>query len=209
MIMALCLFPLPSFFKLLYQFSSRYITQKRIHFKLICFPSLGKKKTFMVISFLACRQTSRWVNLRSLSFTILTLIPVFALQRCQSCRWQSTSPDSRWRRSSVSMSTGVSASPGAPPEPRRAKKRTSELLVSALKTICCVITELPNKMLTYCMSVSYILAWWLFPLQVVGEGTNFHLTISPEAIMMRCITVCCCDYSLLKSSSCKDKNTWP
>lgn len=84
------------------------------------------------------------------------VISVPALQHCRSCRWRLKLPGSRWRRSSASMSTGVSVSPGAPLELRRARKRTSGLLVSALKMISLSlwIHGFLNKVLTFaCIGV--------------------------------------------------------
>lgn len=169
--MVLCLFPLPSFVKLLCQFSSRYRMQPGIHFNSFVFLP-WKKKRYTCGHFILQMPSNE--SVLSSAFTTLTMIPVFASQRCQSCRWQLTSPDSRWRRSSAWMNTGASAWPGAPPEPRRAKKRTSELLVSAVKMIHCVIQMHPTVtgFSSYCVLVCYkgILIWWLFSLKVGGEG---------------------------------------
>lgn len=53
-------------------------------------------------------------------------------QGCRWCRWRLTSPDSRWRRSSVWRITGVSVWPGALREPRRAKRHMCASPVSFL-----------------------------------------------------------------------------
>ncbi len=52
-------------------------------------------------------------------------------QDCRWCRWRLTSPDSRWRRSSVWRITGVSVWPGALQEPRRAKRHMCASPVSS------------------------------------------------------------------------------
>ena len=96
----------------------------------------------------------------------------FSLQRCQSCRWRLKSPDSRWRRSLVSTSTGVSVWPGALREPRRAKKRISGLLVSVKQT-------LSNKVFISSY-ISQSCCW---------GGFYFHLAISPELVMIWCFSV--------------------
>lgn len=76
-----------------------------------------------------------------------------------------------------------------------------------LKQSPCQCTALPNKVLTYRLSASNkrILAKWSFffpPTLGCWGGTNFHLTIPPEAAVIWCIVVYRCDCDLVKSSSC-------
>lgn len=146
MIIGLSFFPLPDYLKLLCQFSSR-CTQNAAEdsFPLFCFPSVEK-----YLRSSHSLPPVRWVEGKP-ALTRLSLC--LLCQRCQSCRWQLTSPDSRWRRSLAWTSTGASASHGAPLEPRRAKKHTSESLVSAL------ITKLSNSLLPYSMSVCVKGSW--------------------------------------------------
>lgn len=129
-----------SFSKLLCRlmFKAQNAAEDSFPFILSCFffGRREREKYLVFISLLARHQTSWWrqtCTLPGLPCNRRRLSLLFVLQRSPSCRWQSKSPDSRWRRSSAWMITGVSASPGAPPEPRRAKKRTSRLPVSALQ----------------------------------------------------------------------------
>lgn len=61
------------------------------------------------------------------------------------------------------------------------------------------------------MYVLYVFILYFFHFRCFGGGGwgCAWLTISPEVIMIWCITAFCRDYSLLKSSSCKEETTWP
>lgn len=99
--------------------------------RLFSFSSVNKHSVCVILEFSTC-SFSTDLQMTWLDLCKRDKMHLFASQLCQSWRWQSKSPGSRWRRSSASMNTGVSVSPGAPQEPRKAKKRTSGLLVSAL-----------------------------------------------------------------------------
>lgn len=154
-----CFLP-PSASKFLGQFSLR-CTQNAAEdlFPQLGIPSLNQY--FLLLLFSCLLLHGRWPLARH----SMTALPVCALQRCRSCRWQLTSPGSRWRRSSVWTSTGASASPGAPLEPRKARRRTSELPVSKLDAISSILTVFPNKLPAYCpwsyRQDDYFLSWWL------------------------------------------------
>lgn len=174
MITSLHLFPLPALPNDFSQLSSRCaqnVAEDSFHF-----PFLKKNNLRGFFFFFAPRLPSHqsWTRARP----GVTPLPVLALQRCRSCRWQSTSPGSRWRRSSVWTSTGASASPGAPPGPRRARRPTSELPVSELNAICCVFTMLPNKLPAYEDIDKMIISSC-----AICTGLKFHFTISPGAII--------------------------
>lgn len=154
-------------------------------------------------SFVSSPPVSRAVNRRSPRRDGSS---VFALQRCRSCRWQLTSPGSRWRRSSVWTSTGASASPGAPLEPRRARRRTSESPVSKQVNWMWPTTSL-HCFLSCLLIVHKDIDKMIICSRGGCTGPPFHFTINPRAIIICCLAESCCNYSLWKSSSSREENT--
>lgn len=180
MITSLRLFPLPALPNDFSQLSSRCAANAaEDSFPCLRIPFFRIILTFFFFFFAPLLPSHQsWTRARP----GVTALPVLALQRCRSCRWQSTSPGSRWRRSSVWTSTGASASPGAPLGPRRARRPTSGLPVSELNAICCVFTMFPNK-----LPADKDIDKMIISSRAVCTGLKFHFTISPGAIVTCCL----------------------